>query len=173
MKVNCEFASHPFVCNEKLHWCTYDFYVCDGVAHCPNGEDEAFELCIRKEKFSSLATVECEANYIYNVNMTIKAVKCNNEIECKSREDESFCSIPNYLSLIALIVIFVATSTLTLLLWKIITRNLEVSHQPLFISQEELKLLHQTSKLKEVMHEAQKSEKSKSINDSYVQMEIN
>ena len=153
-------------------WCIYESEACDGIANCPYGDDEKLEDCEESGKFSDLATVTCLARDIFNSNITIKAVKCDNVIECKSGEDESFCSIPEYISLISLIVIFMATCTLTLLLWKFIVRSLEISHPPLFISQEELKLLHQTYKLKEVMHEAQKSEKSKSINDSYVQMEI-
>ena len=53
-----------------------------------------------------------------------------------------------------------------------ISRNLQVSDPCLFISQEELESLHQTVDLTTVMHEVQKSERSKSINDSYVRMEI-
>ena len=172
LKRTCEAASTPFTCNDKLNWCTYDFNVCDGVANCPNGEDEAYELCIDKGRFSPLATVECTANHIFNVNITIKAVRCDNVVECKSGEDESFCSIPEYPSVVALIVIFMTNSVLIFFLWKYVSSQLEVSDPPSFISQDQLRSLHQTSILNTLMHDAQKSERSKLINTSYIKREI-
>ena len=152
--------------------CIYKSQVCDGIANCPQGDDEAFELCKEEGKFSNLATEECLAKDTFNVNITIKAVKCDNIWECKSGIDESFCSIPDYISLIALIVFFIINSILIFMFWKMINRKLQVSDPCLFISQEELESLHQTADLTTVMHEVQKSERSKSINDSYVLMEI-
>ena len=169
---NCELSSNPYHCPLNSSLCLYDWQVCDGIANCPQGDDETFELCKEAGKFSNLATEECLAKDIFNVDITIHAVKCDNVIECKSGLDESFCSVPNFISLIALIVFFITNSILIFIFWKMISRNLQVSDPYLFISQEELESLHQTADLTTVMHEAQKSERSQSINDSYVSMEI-
>ena len=44
----------------------------DGIANCPNGEDQSLSEC--SATYSSLATVECSKINIYNLNITIKAV---------------------------------------------------------------------------------------------------
>ena len=64
--------------------------LCDGVVHCPNSEDEAFEMCKQREAFPPSATVECESKWAGN-NVTILATPCNGEEECKSGEDEKNC----------------------------------------------------------------------------------
>ena len=64
--------------------------LCDGVVHCPNSEDEAFEMCKQREAFPPSATVECESKWA-GTNVTILATPCNSEEECKSGEDEKNC----------------------------------------------------------------------------------
>ena len=69
---------------------------CNGIPHCPNAEDEDFEMCSKQGAFSPLATITCLRKNVYNVNITINAVKCDGIIECATGEDEEDCKPPNY-----------------------------------------------------------------------------
>ena len=67
---------------------------CDGVIHCPEAEDEEFERCKKQKAFSESATVECEIRWMYNV--TILAIPCNSQKECKSGIDEEDCDVSRW-----------------------------------------------------------------------------
>ena len=74
--------------------------ICDGVIHCPEAEDEDFEKCIQRNAFKESATVECESRWMENV--TILAIPCNSNQECKSGEDEKDCDVPRWIYLVVL-----------------------------------------------------------------------
>ena len=74
--------------------------ICDGVIHCPEAEDEEFERCKQQKAFSESATVECESRWMENV--TILAIPCNSNQECKSGEDEKDCDVPRWIYLVVL-----------------------------------------------------------------------
>ena len=71
-------------------WINYDYFpldkLCDGIFHCPCGEDERYELC--KKNFRAEATVECIENRVDGVDLRIKAVPCDGIKECRYGEDE-------------------------------------------------------------------------------------
>ena len=68
--------------------------VCDGVIHCPEAEDEEFERCNQLKALPASGTVECESLWMDNV--TIPAIKCNSQKECKSGKDEEDCDVPKW-----------------------------------------------------------------------------
>ena len=68
--------------------------ICDGVIHCPEAEDEEFERCQQLKALPASATVECESLWMDNV--TIQAIKCNSQKECKSGKDEEDCDVPKW-----------------------------------------------------------------------------
>ena len=74
--------------------------ICDGVIHCPEAEDEEFERCKERKVFPESATVECESRWMENV--TILAIPCNSNQECKSGEDEKDCDVPRWIYLVVL-----------------------------------------------------------------------
>ena len=68
--------------------------ICDGVINCPEAEDEEFTRCDQLKALPASATVECESQWMDNV--TIPAIKCNSQKECKSGEDEEDCVVPKW-----------------------------------------------------------------------------
>ena len=72
--------------------------ICDGVIHCPETEDEEFIRCKHQKAFSESATVECESCWMDNV--TILAIPCNSQEECKSGKDEKDCDVPQWIYLV-------------------------------------------------------------------------
>ena len=176
---NCLDFKQPFYCGRKStdqdhELCTTELRVCDGIANCPLGQDEDFELCERKDKFSEFATVRCTKKDVYNLNITIKAVKCDGKIECQSREDEDQCTLPDHLLLIVLCIIGLISTILAILIWKLTTCNLQrIDHdaddiQYLF---KHFHQLHQTDHLKSLMKRMQGNDNAKSINLQFIQIE--
>ena len=90
-KTDPDTGQKPFLKEEEI---------CDGVIHCPEAEDEEFERCKQRKAFSKSATVECESRWMENV--TILAIPCNSNQECKSGEDEKDCDVPRWIYLVVL-----------------------------------------------------------------------
>ena len=69
---------------------------CDGIIHCPHGEDEDFVKCKAKKSFPKSAIIECQNKYFPNV--TILATRCNNVTECSNESDERYCGLDEEIS---------------------------------------------------------------------------
>ena len=94
--------------------------ICDGVIHCPEAEDEEFERCKQRKAFSESATVECESRWMENV--TILAIPCNSQKECKSGIDEEDCDVSRWVLGVVLgscLLISTVSSTIAILYAKI------------------------------------------------------
>ena len=81
---------------------------CDGIVHCLHAEDENFDEC--KNIFIETATIQCfESNRTSKYAITIKATPCNEEKECKDKNDED-CEKNNLFICILLFSAFVVTA---------------------------------------------------------------
>ena len=162
-------------CNMELEgfeFCTYEEHVCDGIANCPNGHDEAFEICDQKGIFSSLDTVECNKKDIFNLNITIKAVKCDGIYECANGEDETDCSLPDFITVVILIVIIIFSLLMSALMWIEITSGLQPASLDQSLTEEEFDQLHKTSDMKEKMGKIQSCTNAKVHNQTFIKLEI-
>ena len=79
-----------FCNNTKVDICLEKTEVCDGVAHCPDAEDEDLNKCSH--------TFAASANFICNKTDTstdfkflIRATPCDGVSECRNNEDEADC----------------------------------------------------------------------------------
>ena len=124
LEAQCTFSSTK-PCDTEGRFCSYEYQVCDGVANCFNAEDEELETCMDKNIFSELATIECLKADIKNLNITIKAVKCDGKVECQDGIDEDQCSLPDIILIIILANLVLFNLILAALIWKLITKNLE------------------------------------------------
>ena len=80
----------PYITRQKNITVKYDTEeLCDGIVHCPDAEDEDFDMCKERKAFPDSATLECES--FAGKNVTILATECNGQTECKSGEDEKNC----------------------------------------------------------------------------------
>ena len=140
---------NPTPCASNPSFCAYGYTVCDGVANCPNGDDEEFEICQGRGVFSDLATFTCEKKDVYNVTIMINAVLCDGNYECKDGEDEKNCSLPNYVLIVSLGIVIIGFGIFGYVLWKansfILTKKHQMSTLPDF------EMLHGTEALKETM----------------------
>ena len=159
-----------FTCGET-NLCAYDYQVCDGVANCPQGEDESLEECLGREAFSDLATIECPKKDIYNVTITIRAVPCDGNQECKNNEDEQNCSLPDYILLVPLVTIMTILAIIGYFLWKSTTVAFTMKN-PKATLPLDLELLHGTETLREMIFQAQSLENSEEINSEFINAEV-
>ena len=169
---NCLDLKQPFHCGTSTDQdlCTTELRVCDGIANCPLAEDEDFDLC--QDKFSEFATVKCTKKDLYNLNITIKAIKCDGKIECQAGEDEDRCTLPDNLLLIILGIIGLISTILAIWIWKLTTRNLQrIDHNVNIHLFKNFDQLHQTDHLKSQMKRVQGYDSAKSINVEFIQME--
>ena len=153
--------------------CINDINICDGIANCENGEDENYERCLSNGTFSPLATVKCNRKDLFNVNITMMAVKCDGNIECDSGEDEANCSLPDEVSIYTFVVIVFLSIPVAFNIWVSTVWNLKrltIEVKP--INQEEFAKLHGSDELKIRMHQAQCSSNSKLINETLIKMEM-
>ena len=170
MKGKCSYSQDPRNCSNASEFCYDDFQLCDGIANCPNAEDESLGLCENK-RFSPLDVVECEKKDS-NITIYIKATKCDGIIECKSGEDEAFCSLPSWISFVALAVVFLMSSILSFLMNRSTLKDLKPADTILKVSEEKFVALHRTEALKSLMHQVQSCTNSKQLNHRYMVMEI-
>ena len=144
--------------------------MCDGVANCPNGDDEVFETCHGRGVFSDLATFTCEKKDVYNVTIMINAVLCDGNYECKDGEDEKNCSLPNYVLIVSLGIVIISFGIFGYVLWKansfILTKKHQMSTLPDF------EMLHGTEALKETMFHAQSLDNFEHIKSIFIDVEI-
>ena len=147
--------------------------MCDGIANCPNGEDEEFVRCNGDDfqAFSPLATIMCHKKNMDNVNITIKAVMCNNISECSNGEDEEGCFLDDYVSTTFLLSLIPICSFVTMIMWNFTVRHLNpVNPDP--IDLKSLGRIHQTEELETYMYQIQHTRYSKSINQAFIRMEL-
>ena len=172
MRLICKNNPLPIPCSTDSKLCIDPDQVCDGIANCPDGEDEEFDRCNNDlEVFSPLATVTCNKSNIHNVNITIKAVKCDNKSECSNGEDEEECFLEDYISTTFLLSLVPICSFVTLIMWSLTIRVLKPSN-PDPIDLKSLGMKHQTEELETYMYQIQHSRYSKSINHAFIRMEL-
>ena len=144
--------------------------MCDGVANCPNGDDEELEMCNDIGVFSDLATFECEKKDVYNVTIMINAVLCDGNFECKDGKDENNCSLPDYVLIVSLVIVIISFGIFGYVLWKansfILTKKHQMSTLPDF------EMLHGTETLKETMFHAQSLDNFEHIKSIFIDVEI-
>ena len=160
----------PVPCGINSNFCTLAADVCDGVANCPNGEDEDVETCLERGSFSELATIECDKKNIYNLTIRIWAVPCDGNYECAYDDDEKDCSLPDSILVITLGIIIVIFVILGYCLWEAaiiaLTKKKQMATLPDF------EMLHGTEALKETMFHALSLENFEQIKSIFVDVEI-
>ena len=161
---------HPFNCSgNDSRFCATDTQVCDGVANCPQGEDEALDLCIEKGRFSDEATTTCRKKNIWNVTIWIKAIPCNGIGECIWDSDELDCSFPDYILILMIAIPIPFFGIFGWLLWNGINLVLPKKQE---MSYPDFELLHETDALRERMFHDQSLENYVDISVKMVGMEM-
>ena len=161
----------PVRCRSNPSFCTPKAKMCDGVANCPNGDDEDLKVCLELGLFSDVATFECEKKDVYNVTIKINAVLCDGISECKDEEDEKNCSVPDYILIVSLGIIFVIFGIFGHLLWKTNSLTLTKKNQ-MTTSLPDFEMLHGTETLKDTMFHAQSLENFEEIISIFVDVEM-
>ena len=161
----------PVRCESNPSFCTPDAQICDGVANCPDGDDEELETCIDRGVFPDLATFTCEKKDVYNVTIKINAVLCDGISECKNEEDEKDCSVPDYILIVSLVTIIVSFAVFGHLLWKINCLTLTKKNQ-MPTSIPDFEKLHGTETLKETLFHAKSLGSFEHIKSIFVDLEM-
>ena len=157
-------------CSTGDNQCYYEWQSCDQIANCPNGEDEDLAQC--EDKFPSLATVTCQKKDSYNLNISVKAVPCDGNAECHGDIDELYCSLPDFIITIVLLVISVLSSIIVFVMWKTTVKDLIPYSQDFRFKKEDFEVLHGTEELNTKVQEMQSRENSSSLNFHFCKMEI-
>ena len=173
----CDNLDNTFKCHESnSSFCIRDFQKCDGIANCPNGEDESLSEnseCLAT--YPSLATVKCSKINIYNLNITIKAVPCDGKIECRDDghgTDESFCSLEDFIEIIIMAAIVVIIMAATIVMIRAIRKKCQPIDRNQTLSKEDFSSLHGTEELKTKMQQIQSCKSSKKINQQFALWKI-
>ena len=166
----CSYSQDPRNCSNHPEFCYDDFQLCDGIANCPDAEDEDLELCASR-RFSPLDVVHCEKKNS-NISFQIKATQCDGTVECKYGEDEAFCSLPSWISVAALAITFLMSSILYFWVQRSTLKDLKPTDTILKVSEEKFVGLHKTEALKILMHQIQGCSNSKELNRMYMALEI-
>ena len=166
----CLIAPNAFQCGNSPY-CIYENKICDGIANCPNGEDEDFETC--QETFSPYATIRCPEKDVFNMKIDIGATPCDGNYECLGDIDEVNCKLPDFYFIILLVSILIFTTFLAMIMRKVIVASLEpIPNDTQSWTQEALEAIHGKEQLKIVMHQAQNAKNSMKINQNFIQMEL-
>ena len=175
-------ACHPIVGNPGANdtfrcyrsdypHCVPKGYLCNGSAQCPHAEDEDFEMCSEGGSFSPLATKECLPKNTFNLNFSIKAVRCDGIIECALGEDEEDCDPPSsayYIFGITLLLIF-SLATLVILFT---VRQLHPIDEEQKVLKDDIGNHHQTHALKTALWQTQNCSGQTSILGQLTEMEM-
>ena len=172
LEYNCNTSSAYLPCGADSNYCVYAEDFCNGIANCPNGKDEDLDLCESQGVFSDLATIDCKKKDVFNLDIRVKAVKCDNVIECASGEDEAHCSIPDSLSVILWVIVTILTFLTALLMWHFTTMDLEQVNIPENMTDEDFKIHHGLSSMSEIAKHMQSSTKAKVFNQWLIRMEM-
>ena len=162
---------HP--CKNGSDYCIWDTDFCNGIANCPDGGDEDLEFCNERATFSSLATIDCKKKGVYNLDIVIKAVKCDNKVECENNEDENDCSLPDSLLLEIVAIVVVFTSISALIMWKLTKSQYKPCEKYEELSEDDFEKLHGTDALRPKMQRIQHSADHKTYLKRYILMEMN
>ena len=112
--------------------------------------------------------MNCTKKDTYNVDIFIKAVKCDGIKECQNDEDENECSLPDYLLIVILIIIVILNGFMAYLLKKWTISKLEP-----IVENQDFELIHGVeeiaSKLKQVQSD---TDIARHINEEFIEMEI-
>ena len=168
----CLIAPNAFQCGvPNSTYCIYEYKLCDGIANCPNGQDEDYEVC--QEHFSTYASIKCHEKDVFNMNITIGATPCDNYNECQGDIDEINCNMSDIYSVFILVFILVITSGLAIIMKKMTLESLEPIkfEEAQSWTQHELEAIHGQDQLKIVMYQVQHS-KNDQINQNFIQMEM-
>ena len=109
---------------------------------------------------------------IYNIDITIKAFKCDGIYECELGEDEAHCSLPDYYLIIAIPLVALFNSFIASIMWKVTLKHLQPVNPKRQVSQEEFEEMHGKYSLKAIMNEVQSSKERKELNNKLFQMEL-
>ena len=173
LKETCNFIGSVDVgpCPTQPNYCIYNYRFCNGIANCPNGDDESMEIC--NKFFPPTATLECKMRDTYNLNITIKAVPCDGNYECEFDLDEQNCSLPDSIFPICLAATAIIGSMLAFVMWFFTIRRLPAFNQEQIQLTDDFETLHQTHELKRFMHNAQTFTNAREINKEYISNEMN
>ena len=151
-------------------FCVDGINMCDGIANCPNGDDEDLDTCFEKGAFSELATIDCDKKNVYNGTIRIRSVPCDGIYECAYDDDEKNCSLPDSILIITLGLIILIFGILGYCLWEAtiiaLTKKKQLPTLPDF------EMLHGTETLKETMFHAQSLENFELIKSIFVDVEM-
>ena len=171
LRLQCAYTPQtPRECAKNSGFCYFDHQSCDGVANCPNGEDEALENC--SHVFPEMATFDCLKKDRYNVNITIKSVPCDGNYECLDDEDEKNCNLPDYVLICIFVIILIISYCLAYCLWMSTISTLRPITMKSPLSLEDLELLHGTEALKSAMFQAHQYSNRQAMYSSLITIEM-
>lgn len=170
LEAQCDLHDSFLPCGNETTFCVSSSQFCNGIANCPNGQDENFTYCDSQNAFSPIATIRCKKKDVYNV--WTKAVKCNNIIECVSEEDENECSLPGYVLILILTTVLVFISLCAFLLWHWTVRHLPKLEPCQRLSEDDFDILHGSDMFKTKLHQLQNSKNAKDFNQKLIRMEM-
>ncbi len=172
-----ESDQHPFICNPnsttgQQHLCAYGHQVCDTIANCPDGSDEAFDMC--QDYFSELATIVCDKKDNFHVNITIKAVACDGITECADGRDEVGCSevLPDEDIYIIFSSVFLTIIAITLILWFDTKGSLKLKLPGEMLTDKEFREMHGSIAMQERVSHWQGLAKQKVFNQAFYNLEL-
>ena len=157
-------------CGINSGFCVYRDFVCNGIANCPNGEDEDYRICVEEGAFPELATIDCDKKNVYNVTIRIRSVPCDGNYECAYDDDEKDCSLPDSILIITLGIIILIFGILGYCLWKAAIIALAKKKQNTTLP--DFLMLHGSETLKETMFHAQHLEIFDHIKSIFVDVEM-
>ena len=169
--MNLAFSDNAVKCSKNPDFCVYEEQVCDGIANCPDAEDENIAEC--RHGFHTLATVECAKADIFNVNITTRAVPCNGVMECQDGSDEQNCSLPDEYLIYVLIVISILITIFSVIYWRQTIKGFEPINQNQTLTKEDYDTLHGTIALQTRVQQMQSYPNADIINADLIQMELN
>ena len=167
----CNSTDFSTYCNNG--GCINDLNICDGIANCEAAEDEDLVGCLKNGTFSPLATIQCNRKDVFNLNITIMAVKCDGTIECESGVDEENCSLPDQVSVDTFAIVVLFSILVAIIMWISTILNLKpITNVQTSLSKESFDELHDTSRIKSFMNLVQGGTYAKVINETFFRMEM-